>query len=263
MSDPRRMIEPDGRSGDGELVTPLERELLGAGRSQKLTSPNKGRIWMGITAQILPPVVPGHLPGTEAGTGAAATAGLGTAKALTAASAVKGAIVIAMLGGSSLAGYHAIRSHGTGDVALKRTVAAPPRSSPARAAPPVAEPMAQTRQSQEEAVVPRATSPVVRGARDGAAARRQQPSRLAAEGSVVLEARRTLRDGDAAGALRRLEAARGEFADGALVQEREALTIEALYRDGQHDAATHRAASFLRAYPGSPHAASVRRFGGP
>jgi hypothetical protein len=57
-----------------------------------------------------------------------------------------------------------------------------------------------------------------------------------------------------------LDAARTEFAEGALVQEREALSIEALSRSGQREAADRRAAAFLRAYPGSPHVASVKTF---
>jgi hypothetical protein len=48
-----------------------------------------------------------------------------------------------------------------------------------------------------------------------------------------------------------------------MVQEREALAIEALFRAGRQEEARQRAASFLSAYPGSPHAASVRTFGGP
>jgi hypothetical protein len=52
------------------------------------------------------------------------------------------------------------------------------------------------------------------------------------------------------------------FADGALAQEREALTIEALAHAGRREAASARAVAFLRAYPGSPHAATVRTFVG-
>jgi len=88
-------------------------------------------------------------------------------------------------------------------------------------------------------------------------------SQLAAEGRVVLDARRELREGRPADALRRLEAARVEFADGVLAQEREALTIEALARSGQRAAARARAAAFLRAHPESPHATDVRAFAAP
>ena len=59
-------------------------------------------------------------------------------------------------------------------------------------------------------------------------------------------------------ALALLDAARTRFADGGLVQEREALTIEALVRSGQRALATKRAEAFLRDYPKSPHGADVR-----
>jgi hypothetical protein len=76
----------------------------------------------------------------------------------------------------------------------------------------------------------------------------------------VLEIRRVLRAGDAATALRLLERARARFSHPVLGQEREALTIEALARSGARDVAARRAATFLRDYPKSPHAADVRAF---
>lgn len=54
------------------------------------------------------------------------------------------------------------------------------------------------------------------------------------------------------------EAAR-EFPEGALVQEREALSIRALAQTGELDAARTRASTFLERYPRGPHAAAVRR----
>jgi outer membrane protein assembly factor BamD (BamD/ComL family) len=74
------------------------------------------------------------------------------------------------------------------------------------------------------------------------------------------EARDALRRGDASGALQKIEEARSRFAGGMLGQEREALTIEALYKSGQKGAASARAAAFLRAYPMSPHAARLQTF---
>jgi hypothetical protein len=48
-----------------------------------------------------------------------------------------------------------------------------------------------------------------------------------------------------------------------LLQEREALTIEALARTGRRAEANRRAEAFLRAFPGSPHAAAVRELASP
>ena len=63
--------------------------------------------------------------------------------------------------------------------------------------------------------------------------------------------------------MRVLEAAREQFAGGALLQEREALTIEALARTGRRAEANRRAEAFLRAFRGSPHAAAVRELASP
>jgi hypothetical protein len=114
-------------------------------------------------------------------------------------------------------------------------------------------------ESAPSAPAPRAPA---RGLR-AEAPRAPSPSRLAAESRVVIEAQRALRAGDPSAALRRLEAARDEFADGVLVQEREALSIEALVRAGQTQSARARAAAFLRAHPESPHAANVKKLVAP
>jgi hypothetical protein len=84
-------------------------------------------------------------------------------------------------------------------------------------------------------------------------------SRLSEESQLVLEAREGLRAGRSSLVLRQLEAARARFPDGALAQEREALTIEALCRSGQTAVARQRATAFARTYPGSPHAARVQQ----
>jgi hypothetical protein len=85
-------------------------------------------------------------------------------------------------------------------------------------------------------------------------------SRLSDEAHAVLAARAALRSGNPAAALRELSDARALFPRGALVQEREALTIEALARAGQSGAASARAQAFLNRFPRSPHAEDVRRF---
>jgi hypothetical protein len=77
------------------------------------------------------------------------------------------------------------------------------------------------------------------------------------ETRMVAAARDALRLGDPASGLVWLERAEREFPNGVLVQEREALTIEALARSGRRAEAEKRAASFLRDYPKSPHAARV------
>jgi hypothetical protein len=88
----------------------------------------------------------------------------------------------------------------------------------------------------------------------------ERASQLREESRLLSEARDALRRGDAAGSFRRLEEARTRFGGGLLGQEREALTIEALYRSGQRSAASARAEAFLRAYPLSPLSTRVQAF---
>jgi hypothetical protein len=85
-------------------------------------------------------------------------------------------------------------------------------------------------------------------------------NQLRDESLLIGRARESMRAGDAPGALGLLEQARTRFPDGVLVQEREALAIETLYRSGQRAAASQRAAAFLRAYPWSPLAKRVQAF---
>ena len=63
--------------------------------------------------------------------------------------------------------------------------------------------------------------------------------------SMVAHARRQLRSGNPSGAFRALVQARERFPRGVLVQEREALTIEALARSGQSSEARARCSDFL------------------
>jgi outer membrane protein assembly factor BamD (BamD/ComL family) len=78
--------------------------------------------------------------------------------------------------------------------------------------------------------------------------------------ALVAAARAALRSGDGPGALASLEKARKQHPRGALLQEREVLTIEALAKSGDAAGASRRASAFLRAFPTSPHAAHVRTF---
>jgi hypothetical protein len=88
----------------------------------------------------------------------------------------------------------------------------------------------------------------------------ERASRLRDEAKATAEARTALRSGDAGGALRLLADATRSFGGGAMGQEREALTIEALARSGAREAASVRAEAFLARFPNSTYAAAVRPF---
>jgi outer membrane protein assembly factor BamD (BamD/ComL family) len=79
------------------------------------------------------------------------------------------------------------------------------------------------------------------------------------ESQRVAEARGLLRAGNPGQALRLLAAVGAEFPDGVLVQEREALIIDALLSSGQREKARQRAQDFVNRYPGSPHTLSAQR----
>jgi hypothetical protein len=87
----------------------------------------------------------------------------------------------------------------------------------------------------------------------------EAPPVLESESQRMARARALLRSGNAARALSELSALERDEPRGLLVQEREALLIEALSAVGQREVARERAAAFLKRYPSSPHARAVRR----
>jgi hypothetical protein len=243
MNGPMRLIdEPSSEARQGDI---LARDLLAAGRGEALTANEKRAIWTGLAAHALVAAAP-----AAASVAPAAVVDLG-GKALGLGALAKGTLVVVALAGGVVGGAHVLRR--AAPTAERPMVS--PASAPVAPVPP--EPVPAV------VVAPPPRSPALPTRESPPAPRSSPASRLAEEGRVVLDARRALRAGDAASALRRLEAARAAFAGGALVQEREALTIEALAQLGRHEAAAARAQAFLRAYPGSPHAAAVAKLSAP
>jgi hypothetical protein len=107
--------------------------------------------------------------------------------------------------------------------------------------PPVAVPS-----SAPAARLPRSTRANGAIAVDG-----QGDDRLAAERSLLEIARVALVRGQAAGALAALERHARQFPNGALVEEREGLLVQALVDARQYDRARERAARFNQRYPRS------------
>ncbi|WP_437902429.1 hypothetical protein WME95_27930 [Sorangium sp. So ce327] len=149
-----------------------------------------------------------------------------------------------------------------------------PNRSPARTGPraaatpaspgaPLLERAASAPPAARADVLEAAPAPEATGAElgaEGASSPGLRESRLREELTLLGDARAALRRGDASGALRIAEQARLRFPGGALAQEREALTIEALWQSGDRAAAAQRASAFLLAYPSSPHVPRLRSF---
>lgn len=243
------MNDPQHLTDEGSDATELERELLQAAQGVRLTPSEKQAIWAGIALQGLPSAAP-----------AAAAKGAASSKlALSLTPLVKGVLVAVGVSSLCAGSYWLSRtpfneqvSQPTAAPAASEYAPAPAQSSPveaiAAAATTVAPPSASARDSAVLAHEPSAA---------------ESKSALRDESSAVLEIRRALRSGNAAAALSLIEQARHRFPRGALSQEREALTIEALAKSGAKVAAARKAQIFLHAYPKSPYAADVQTFTSP
>ncbi|HEX2676434.1 MAG TPA: hypothetical protein VHM19_07335 [Polyangiales bacterium] len=121
-----------------------------------------------------------------------------------------------------------------------------PPTEPAPAAPIVAPPEEAHRTKLAPIAAPQAPKP----ARD---------ADLAEETALIARAQTALSRGTYAGALEALRLHEARYAKGQLVEEREALWVQALAGSGDHDAAVARAKAFARRFPSSPLRAVVER----
>lgn len=234
MTDPKRWSEDEDASQ-------LERELLLSGQAPSMPDSERRALWASI-ALSLPAATPSSAPVAHAPvTGAA-----GGSAYLT-----KGLLFLAGVGGL---GFGASRLWPQPEVA-------PALTTPALHA---RQSVSATVQPMPAAPVPAATIVPPGASEARAEAKRVIPtSQLREESMAVLEARAALRAGNASQTLALLEQARQRFPRGALGQEREALTIEALAQSGQSAMAQRRAEAFLRAHPASPYVADLRRIAQP
>ena len=234
MTDPKRWTE-------GGEANELERELLSAGQSSRMTDAERRAIWASI-ALTLPSVAAPLAAKPLASAGSALSTYL-----------TKGVVILAAVGGltygatrlmrpeAATAVAHAAPSHPTGPVQV------PPRAPEPLVAPSIAVPV-----EPETALAPT-------GASDTKAKPGPTETQLREESLALLDARTALRAGQAGRALELLDQMRTRFPRGALGQEREALTIEALAKTGQAAAAERRADAFVRNHPHSPYVADVKR----
>jgi hypothetical protein len=263
MSDPVRLLS-SARDG-------VARALLESAVAPDPTDAQCDELFRALARRLPEAVVAGAAGATAGGVLAKAA----TSKAVGLGLLVKGAVavgVVASLVGVGTAAWRA------GHEAPPHAVVPPaspvqPRSvnlpTPIAPAPPVADdPTPSPSPSPSEPVVVQ-RQPVLR-----ASAARRPPtpttpkedppseveSPLHAESASLLRARQMLRSGECSAALTQLNDAATRFPHGALSQEREVLSIEALACSGRATAASLRATTFLRDYPTSPHASAARRF---
>lgn len=282
--DPKRWLE------DGGGATDAERDLL---RSAEQVEPATGAseaMWAALATRLPPSGGGGPPPDTGPSGGPGGGAGPAALGSSLGAKTLAAAVVAAVIAIGAVATLRSSSTTPVAPLAPHSSVSPLPPAASAPALPiaplPVISPPAVVAPSANEPDSP--TSPPARLSAPRAAQHQvgapapvashttPAPTTLSAptappaptapldalrdESALVAAARTALRRGDGAAALASLELARTRHPRGALLQEREVLTIEALAQRGDADTASRRATAFLRAFPTSPHAAHVRTF---
>lgn len=190
------------------------------------------------------------------------------APAAIASSSAKLAIVVAALLGAGVGTFVGLRAFDSSDVATAPTPA--PRAVPAVVEVPAPSPT-PTVTPLPAPVVPPVVAPAKPRARPAAAhppaaappSEIEAPSpppddSLAREVALLRRARASLRSGDASAAWLALEDHARDFADGQLVEEADALTVETLCALGRDDAAARVREDFLSRWPRSAQRARIQ-----
>lgn len=231
-----RPLKDDDAALDAE-----ERRLLRAGLGMGVPQSAKRAVWVALASQ---------LPGVAAASTAT------TATALTTASLVKYGVAGVLLGATTVTTVALVRSPGASPgVPAAAPATAAPAPPPAPVEPPRAEPPRVEEVPSVASVAPVVVAPPSVAPLPPPAA----PVTLDTEARRVAAARSLVRAGRTREALAALDALSRDLPHGELVQEREALAIEALLTLGERAEARRRAMSFLERYPNSPHASAARR----
>jgi len=254
MTEPFRWVDPKS-DADG-----FERDVLNSGADVEIPDRARDEVWQALLAELPPG---GAMPGDGGGTTAALkAAGLTGAMKGFAVGACAGAV---LMGGAAVLS----RAPSTDPVVRIESASTSQTKDTEKAAPTSPQEPAQIVEATPMPLRPGPASPS--RARTEAEPQPQEAereaaalaaSRLKEEAEMIREARAQLRKGDLARAFALLEVSRVRFPSPALAQEREALTIELLFRSGQRDLAIERARTFVVHFPESPHAASFRRLTG-
>ncbi|HEY3498081.1 MAG TPA: hypothetical protein VGK73_25455 [Polyangiaceae bacterium] len=252
-----------------------EREVLDAGLGVRAPRGTKQAVWDELAAKLPALTAAG---GAAATTSLAAASKLGAASSLSATALLKPLAVGLALGtatAAGLAGFRGVAHDRTRAPALSTASSAPSRvsvpeqpapraSASAGVTPPAPAVRAPLAARAEEPPANPAALPPVPGTPSIASFPSDAPaaapeSAVVAESRLVAKAKVLLRAGDARGVLASLAELDRAYAGGVLIQEREALRIEALLALGDRAAARRLAESFLARYPKSPHAAAAGR----
>jgi len=259
---------PKRWSDVGGGATRDEKALLEAGTSETMPTDLRERLWASIALAAAASSAAATVTTEAASRGAlGATPVASTTKGLTllSSSLAKGVVAVAMLGGigSGAALLHTKPATKPAPPSPSQTARPlPSASAPATTARTTSESESNSSLGDGEREVAPATSAVVSARREklrSAASVELPVSRLREESLAVLAIRKSLLAGRASEALRLLQGAQRDFPGGVLTEEREALTVRALFAAGQKAAAQQRGAAFLKSFPRSAHAAEVRR----
>jgi hypothetical protein len=260
MSDPQRLLD------DADLGANAKRVL----ESARDVDPPPGAedaLWLAIATRTAGSGPEGGSEGGPAGGSGVPAAGSG-APAAGVSAAVKAAGIVGALAVAGVGAWIALAPSPRVEAEVAARSEAPP---PVTSEEPIAEaPVDPVPTAISVADLPpvrlEKASPPARSAPEPSASSPPAPapeasddeSSLLAESRAIRASREALRRGDADAALRELAAAAARFPDGALVQEREVLLIEALSAKGRTDEARTRAEAFLVAHPRSPFESRVR-----
>jgi hypothetical protein len=267
------MMDPERLSEGADDTSSEEAALLRSAQGVRMAESERKAVWSGIATQL---GLPAAYSTSPSGTGVTGGGGSGAATTTGVAAVGKGVLLVAVVLGLGAGGY-AITQNGR--VSLKSN--APIANSRLALQPlPAAVPAPSGSSAKAEsapAVVAEAASPIPPAVTAPSAELRHAgtlpsltasapplppASLLREESSALTAARQALQAGAFSVALKALEETRERFPHGALGQEREALTVEALAKSGSRAAAERRARAFLRSYPKSPYAADVERYAG-
>ena len=264
MSDPKRLLSTIGDEHE------IERSLLRGLRDVEAPLDAKAETWTRLQAQLATSAVvaAGTLAAktaSEAGVGSTAAAGTASTHGGQAATALRALTMKIGLGaltvGSLLTGVVALwpRQHPTNNSRSTApavsvtvpTVTPPNRVTLTEPIPAIPNPSGGRATIQDTIVI---------HSKGAGLADKSDP--LSVEAAMIAKARAQLRGGDATAALATLGRLQSRSHNGALGQEREVLTIQALSALGQTEAAQRRARAFVSNCPDSPHASQLRAIAG-